>query len=241
MLKKIVKYGNSSALVLDKAILELLNMGEGSVVKIKTDGVSLIITPQHALVQEAISPTLTIESAFDDAVKNCIVQSFGGDSGKATAFQEGLNEIIDCYKKVIEEKKNNPELQGLAVEQINQEMDALLKKYPAENAQDWDATNVSALREGFAEIHKKYEPLLIAVAALMETPEYIHEMALLAEKYQDAPDATHSKEYLEAYTQLVAKNIPEYAVYQDELKKMGEKYSQQAKKKMPTRAVARKK
>jgi antitoxin component of MazEF toxin-antitoxin module len=45
MLKKLVKYGNSNALILDRAIMELLNIKEGSVVKFKTDGKSLIITP----------------------------------------------------------------------------------------------------------------------------------------------------------------------------------------------------
>ena len=58
MLKKLVKYGNSTALIFDKALLELLNMGEGSVVKIKTDGTSLILTPHEPKVQEAISPTI---------------------------------------------------------------------------------------------------------------------------------------------------------------------------------------
>ncbi|HBY05829.1 MAG: hypothetical protein UV38_C0003G0210 [candidate division TM6 bacterium GW2011_GWE2_42_60] len=47
MLKKIVKLGNSNALILDKAILELLNMSEGSLVKLTTDGKSLIITPKQ--------------------------------------------------------------------------------------------------------------------------------------------------------------------------------------------------
>jgi hypothetical protein len=45
MIKKLVKYGNSTALVLDKAILELLGMTEGSSVKISTDGKSLIVAP----------------------------------------------------------------------------------------------------------------------------------------------------------------------------------------------------
>jgi len=46
MLKKLVKYGNSNALIFDKAILELLDIEEGSVLKIKTDGKSIILTPQ---------------------------------------------------------------------------------------------------------------------------------------------------------------------------------------------------
>lgn len=45
MLKKLAKYGNSTTLVIDKAILELLNMNESSIVKLHTDGKSLIITP----------------------------------------------------------------------------------------------------------------------------------------------------------------------------------------------------
>ncbi len=48
MLKKLAKYGNSTTLVIDKAILELLNMNESSVVKLHTDGKSLIITPVPA-------------------------------------------------------------------------------------------------------------------------------------------------------------------------------------------------
>jgi antitoxin component of MazEF toxin-antitoxin module len=45
MLKRLVKYGNSTTLVLDKAILELLNMNESGKVRLRTDGQSLIITP----------------------------------------------------------------------------------------------------------------------------------------------------------------------------------------------------
>ena len=48
MLKKLVKYGNSNALILDRAIMELLNIQEGSVVKLQTDGKSLIISPAQA-------------------------------------------------------------------------------------------------------------------------------------------------------------------------------------------------
>src|SRR5579863_6335427 len=47
MLKKLVKYGNSNALILDRAILELLNISEGAIVKLHTDGKSLVITPQE--------------------------------------------------------------------------------------------------------------------------------------------------------------------------------------------------
>lgn len=58
MLKKLVKYGNSNALILDRAIMELLNMQEGSVVKFKTDGKSLIITP----VEGEKAPSITLNA-----------------------------------------------------------------------------------------------------------------------------------------------------------------------------------
>lgn len=45
MRKKLVKYGNSHALVLDRAILALLNLGENAVVKLRIEGEKLIVTP----------------------------------------------------------------------------------------------------------------------------------------------------------------------------------------------------
>jgi antitoxin component of MazEF toxin-antitoxin module len=51
MLKKLAKYGNSTTLVIDKSILELLNMNESSIVKLQTDGKSLIITPIESIKQ----------------------------------------------------------------------------------------------------------------------------------------------------------------------------------------------
>ena len=44
MLKKLVKYGNSNALVLDKTILALLDLEEGSLVKMTIQGNQLMIT-----------------------------------------------------------------------------------------------------------------------------------------------------------------------------------------------------
>ncbi len=45
MIKKLRKVGNSNALLLDKAILEMLGMHEGSKVNLTIDGGSLIVTP----------------------------------------------------------------------------------------------------------------------------------------------------------------------------------------------------
>ena len=64
MLKKLVRYGNSNALVLDKAILELLNIAEGSIVKISTDGHSIILTPHKEAVTLPVNETVTSMEAL---------------------------------------------------------------------------------------------------------------------------------------------------------------------------------
>ncbi len=264
MLKKIVKYGNSCALVLDKALLELLNMEEGSVVKIKTDGISLIITPQHALIQQTISKTLTMEETLKEATNRALSQSFS-DPEKARAYQAAYKEISDRYATVIKNKMAEPEIRQAIeaiqkrfsnenhpeyvkdlrkaqqqyipeLEQIHQEMDALIKKYAITNSQE---ANISLLREEFSKVHAKYGHVLQAVARLSEEPEFIHEMMLLSEKYQIHKDP---KEYSEAYTQLVSKKIPEYTTYQEELIKVGNQPDREAKDtKLPVQGSKRKK
>jgi len=51
MIKKLIKHGNSSALIIDKPILELLKINEETPLEINTDGKNLIISPtidEHA-------------------------------------------------------------------------------------------------------------------------------------------------------------------------------------------------
>ncbi|EQA37616.1 toxin-antitoxin system, antitoxin component, AbrB family [Leptospira inadai serovar Lyme str. 10] len=45
MIKKLIQHGNSSALIIEKPILELLSITSETSLDIKTDGKSLIITP----------------------------------------------------------------------------------------------------------------------------------------------------------------------------------------------------
>ena len=47
MIKKLTRHGNSLALVIDKPILEILNISPGTPLKITTDGRSLTITPSR--------------------------------------------------------------------------------------------------------------------------------------------------------------------------------------------------
>ncbi len=44
MIKTLTKHGNSYALVIDRPIMELLNIGPNSPLEVSTDGKSLIVT-----------------------------------------------------------------------------------------------------------------------------------------------------------------------------------------------------
>jgi len=45
MIKKLTKHGNSTALVIDKPIMELLNLKDDSEVEVATDGRRILIEP----------------------------------------------------------------------------------------------------------------------------------------------------------------------------------------------------
>ena len=45
MIKKLVKHGNSIAIILDKAVLELLKIDTNTKIELTTDGTNLIISP----------------------------------------------------------------------------------------------------------------------------------------------------------------------------------------------------
>jgi len=58
MLKKLTKHGNSLALVIDKGVLEILNIDDQTPLEISTDGTILLISPvrdekRRHLFQEA--------------------------------------------------------------------------------------------------------------------------------------------------------------------------------------------
>ncbi|MDO8684788.1 MAG: AbrB/MazE/SpoVT family DNA-binding domain-containing protein [Armatimonadota bacterium] len=45
MIKRLTKHGNSMALVIDRGILDLLNISTDTLLEISTDGQALVITP----------------------------------------------------------------------------------------------------------------------------------------------------------------------------------------------------
>jgi len=54
MIKKLSKYGNSYAIIIDKPILELLNITHDTGLKIKTDGKKIIIEPVKNVTLEKL-------------------------------------------------------------------------------------------------------------------------------------------------------------------------------------------
>jgi len=47
MIKKMTRHGNSSALIIDKPIIELLHINNETLLEISTDGSNIIISPVH--------------------------------------------------------------------------------------------------------------------------------------------------------------------------------------------------
>ncbi|MCL2155835.1 MAG: AbrB/MazE/SpoVT family DNA-binding domain-containing protein [Leptospirales bacterium] len=52
MKKKLIKHGNSAALVIDKPIMEMLNITNETTFELSTDGKNLILSPQIEHAQE---------------------------------------------------------------------------------------------------------------------------------------------------------------------------------------------
>lgn len=102
MLKKLVKYGNSNALVLDKAILELLNISEGSIVKIKTDGHSLIITPQDKEVVQKVNETVTSNEALHlIGIRGSIPHYKDFDPATQAMLEKEISDIMNNHCEMI--------------------------------------------------------------------------------------------------------------------------------------------
>lgn len=68
MKKKLSRHGNSFAVIIDKPILELLDINEKTMLKIKTDGKRIIIEPLEG-IDYVISNNSTIQGAFEDVMR----------------------------------------------------------------------------------------------------------------------------------------------------------------------------
>jgi antitoxin component of MazEF toxin-antitoxin module len=52
MVKKLIRHGNSAALIIDKPIMDILNITNETTFEISTDGRNLILSPQTEYTQE---------------------------------------------------------------------------------------------------------------------------------------------------------------------------------------------
>jgi antitoxin component of MazEF toxin-antitoxin module len=52
MVKRLIQHGNSAALVIDKPILEMLNITNETPFELSTDGKNIILSPQMEYTQE---------------------------------------------------------------------------------------------------------------------------------------------------------------------------------------------
>lgn len=157
MLKKIVKYGNSSALVLDKAILELLNIREGSLVKLSTDGKSLIITPHEPVPTEQVSPTVTPQTALLDAVMENLKKQ-AKETDPAVSTKE-LEQAAAATKKCLE--RCNDEYETLRTNsEYKKELERLKKKFKDDR--------ITLMKE-VALLQHKYVPELPVICKELDT------------------------------------------------------------------------
>lgn len=65
MRKKLVKHGNSRALVIDKAILELLDVDDDTDFEIRLQGESLTVTPVTAAAERADRFELAVRESLE--------------------------------------------------------------------------------------------------------------------------------------------------------------------------------
>ncbi len=137
MLKKLVKYGNSNALILDKTILSLLELEEGSLVKMKIHGNVLTITPANDVTH--IDKVRTETSSYLDtfpAEKKDLYESFMqkaiSEKWDSTAHPEQYEEQKSAFSDYFQEQQMN--IKALSKDfskypQIEKIQDNLMKKY----------------------------------------------------------------------------------------------------------------
>lgn len=161
MLKKLVKYGNSNALIFDKAILELLDIQEGSVLKIKTDGKSIILTPQVTAVSEKVNETFTHEDALLQA---SVKEMFKGYKDLATEEREQLQQkffgIFKKHKELLAKLYQHPDF-FKEITVISQKFDPSTPEY----------------MQAFNELKAKLCPELLPVEQAMANFESNHKLA----------------------------------------------------------------
>ena len=249
MLKKLVKYGNSNALILDKAILELLNIEEGATIKLKTDGKSIIITPHTKAISEKVSETFTHNQANIEAyVKESLKKHLNINEDVRKTLEKELQNLIKKHQELHAQLTQNSDFFE-EVAQIKNKLDAsspeyveaykaLRTKYSPELVNlekviaDFESKHKlneklsekqqKAMEKEFRAHFKKYHNIQMIYGELLNNPKYQHEAQLIAEKYNSDKE---SLDYLTAMDELTDKYNPEIKKSREAIKVISKKYS----------------
>ena len=68
MIKKLSKFGNSKALIIDKAILRLLNIDEKTELEITIKGTSIIISPVKKGGKRKVSKNKKLQEVYEEII-----------------------------------------------------------------------------------------------------------------------------------------------------------------------------
>ena len=162
MLKKLVKYGNSNALVLDKAIMELLEIGEGDVVKLQVN-----------------NDTLTIKGTSNEEKTKHKKYFATSQEVVADIWQKRQPELKEAFEKHPEWKPGSDKYNKFAKEmqKIQQEYSADLQKIDyklvsneiAEKIKNCDEPVTREIEDKIMkEVYTKHAPIFIEYTRKME-------------------------------------------------------------------------
>jgi len=126
VIKKLVCHGNSDALIIDKSVLELLNINNRTSLRITTDGKRIIIDPQHQIDQDD-------DSDNDSSDKKIRVRESSIRGGVRRKWQESERKdwsvrhtMRACFKvdEALEKNGKNPAPQFRSYRKDNDEASA---------------------------------------------------------------------------------------------------------------------
>lgn len=180
MLKKLVKYGNSNALILDRCILALLDISEGAVVKLRIEGDTLIIKAEKNMKAtdvlmaeiESIDERTTLWTSSSTPMMEIVKKNtrdfcskMEGDSNSMELLKEWIpgtenyQKLQEAYGKIMQ--KYQEEMKPLSSEAFQKEIQKLNNKYKKEMNSAEYYRELLALRlkfsPGLAEMDKEMQ------------------------------------------------------------------------------------
>jgi len=164
MLKKLVKFGNSNALILDRSILALLDIKEGSVLKLRIEGDALIVkaeknsNPTDLLMAEVegLDERMNISSPVMEILKKNTLDLCSKVENKEVSMEllkqwvpgsENVEKMKEAFGKIMQ--KYQKDLEPLGTQACINEFQALNNKYKEEKNSEKYLNEVMALRLKF--------------------------------------------------------------------------------------------